>query len=54
MFRRAVKIMKKRKLRKIPNGEQNVQREIELLQVCEIRNVLVKNVRLKPLRGCQQ
>ena len=29
--RRAVKIMKKRKLRKIPNGEANVEREIRLL-----------------------
>lgn len=28
--RRAVKIMKTRRLRKIPNGEQNVQREIQL------------------------
>jgi serine/threonine-protein kinase 11 len=26
LFRRAVKIMKRKKLRKIPNGEQNVQR----------------------------
>ena len=26
LFRRAVKILKRRKLRKIPNGEQNVQR----------------------------
>lgn len=26
LFRRAVKILKKRKLRRIPNGEQNVQR----------------------------
>lgn len=28
----AVKIMKRRKLRRIPNGEQNVQREIQLLK----------------------
>lgn len=26
LFRRAVKILKKKKLRRIPNGEQNVQR----------------------------
>lgn len=26
LFRRAVKILKRKKLRKIPNGEQNVQR----------------------------
>ena len=28
LCRRAIKIMKRKKLRKIPNGEQNVQREI--------------------------
>ena len=28
LCRRAVKIMKKRKLRKIPKGEENVEREI--------------------------
>lgn len=27
LFRRAVKILKRKKLRKIPNGEQNVQRQ---------------------------
>eukprot|EP00088_Acartia_fossae_P022931 TRINITY_DN2401_c0_g1_i1.p1 TRINITY_DN2401_c0_g1~~TRINITY_DN2401_c0_g1_i1.p1 ORF type:complete len:640 (-),score=154.70 TRINITY_DN2401_c0_g1_i1:398-2317(-) len=40
LCRRAVKIMKKRKLRKIPNGEQNVQREIELLQALSHNNIL--------------
>lgn len=30
--RRAVKILTKRKLRRIPNGEENVQREIQLLR----------------------
>lgn len=29
--RRAVKIMKKRRLRRIPNGEENVQRKVSLL-----------------------
>jgi len=40
LCRRAVKIMKKRKLRKIPNGEQNVSREIELLQSLNHVNIL--------------
>ena len=31
LCRRAIKIMKRKKLRKIPNGEQNVQREIGIL-----------------------
>ncbi|BFY99202.1 hypothetical protein BsWGS_02243 [Bradybaena similaris] len=38
--RRAVKILKKRKLRRIPNGEQNVQREIKLLKRLRHRNVI--------------
>jgi len=40
LCRRAVKIMKKRKLRKIPNGEENVKREIQLLQSLDHRNVM--------------
>lgn len=40
LVRRAVKIMKKRKLRKIPNGEQNVEREINLLHELNHRNVM--------------
>jgi len=40
LCRHAVKIMKKRKLRKIPNGEQNVQREIDLLQSLNHKNVM--------------
>eukprot|EP00042_Codosiga_hollandica_P028833 m.154481 g.154481 ORF g.154481 m.154481 type:complete len:209 (-) comp52891_c0_seq2:1136-1762(-) len=36
--RLAVKIMNNRKLRKIPNGQQNVKREIKLLRVCEDRS----------------
>ena len=31
--RAAVKIMKKKKLKKIPSGEENMKREINLLQV---------------------
>lgn len=38
--RRAFKIMKKKRLRKIPNGEQNVQREIELLCRLNHANVI--------------
>ena len=40
LMRRAVKIMKKRKLRKIPNGEANVEREIKLLQELSHKNVM--------------
>ena len=40
MRRRAVKIMKKRKLRKIPNGEENVRREIALLKSLKHKNVM--------------
>lgn len=40
LFRRAVKIMKKKKLRKIPNGEQNVQREIQLLKRLHHKNII--------------
>jgi len=40
LIRRAVKIMKKRKLRKIPNGESNVEREIMLLKELEHKNVM--------------
>uniref|UniRef100_T1JKR9 Serine/threonine-protein kinase STK11 n=1 Tax=Strigamia maritima TaxID=126957 RepID=T1JKR9_STRMM len=38
--RLAVKIFKKRKLRRIPNGEQNVQREIRLLKRLSHKNVI--------------
>lgn len=40
LCRRAVKILKKRKLRRIPNGEQNVQREIQLLKILRHKNVI--------------
>ncbi|CAL1536439.1 unnamed protein product [Lymnaea stagnalis] len=40
LCRRAVKILKRRKLRKIPNGEQNVQREIQLLKRLRHKNVI--------------
>lgn len=40
LCRRAVKILKKKRLRKIPNGEQNVQREIQLLKRLKHRNVI--------------
>lgn len=38
--RRVFKIMKKKRLRKIPNGEQNVQREIKLLRQLNHKNVV--------------
>lgn len=40
LCRRAVKIMKQRKLRRIPNGEANVQREIKILKKLRHRNVI--------------
>lgn len=40
LSRRAVKILTKRKLRRIPNGEQNVQREIQLLRNLKHKNVI--------------
>ncbi|KAG7299736.1 Serine/threonine-protein kinase stk11 [Plutella xylostella] len=40
LCRRAVKILKKRKLRRIANGEQNVQREIQLLRILRHKNVI--------------
>ncbi|XP_071953889.1 serine/threonine-protein kinase STK11-like [Antedon mediterranea] len=40
LCRRAVKILKRRKLRKIPNGDQNVQREIKLLRRLHHINVI--------------
>uniref|UniRef100_A0A2M4CZ85 Serine/threonine-protein kinase STK11 n=1 Tax=Anopheles darlingi TaxID=43151 RepID=A0A2M4CZ85_ANODA len=40
LSRRAVKILTKRKLRRIPNGEQNVGREIKLLRKLQHRNVI--------------
>lgn len=40
LSRRAVKILTKRKLRRIPNGEQNVRREISLLRTLHHRNVI--------------
>lgn len=40
LSRRAVKILTQRKLKRIPNGEQNVRREIQLLQVLKHKNVV--------------
>lgn len=40
LCRRAVKILTRRKLRRIPNGEQNVQREIKLLKQLKHKNVV--------------
>ncbi|CAK8685592.1 unnamed protein product [Clavelina lepadiformis] len=40
LCRKAVKIMKKRKLRRIPNGEANVKKEIELLRKLHHENVI--------------
>ncbi|XP_076377947.1 lkb1/serine/threonine kinase 11 isoform X1 [Megalopta genalis] len=40
LCRRAVKILKRKKLRRIPNGELNVQREIKLLRILKHKNVI--------------
>ncbi|XP_077981245.1 serine/threonine-protein kinase STK11-like [Glandiceps talaboti] len=40
LCRHAVKIFKKKKLRKIPNGEANVQREIRLLKRLRHKNII--------------
>ncbi|XP_056149054.1 serine/threonine-protein kinase STK11 [Lampris incognitus] len=40
LCRRAVKILKKRKLRRIPNGEANVKKEIQLLRRLQHKNVI--------------
>jgi len=40
LCRRAIKIIKKRKLRRIPNGEANVKKEIELLRKLQHNNVI--------------
>ena len=40
LHRRAIKIMKKRKLRRIPHGEENVKREIRMLKRLSHKNVI--------------
>ncbi|KAL4236957.1 Serine/threonine-protein kinase stk11 [Mactra antiquata] len=40
LCRRAVKILKKKRLRRIPNGETNVKREIQLLKRLHHRNIV--------------
>nr|XP_002129630.1 serine/threonine-protein kinase stk11 [Ciona intestinalis] len=40
LCRRAIKIMKKRKLKRIPNGESNVKKEIQLLRKLKHKNVI--------------
>ncbi|XP_071496934.1 serine/threonine-protein kinase STK11-like [Diadema setosum] len=40
LCRRAVKILKKKKLKRIPNGEQNVKREIQLLKSLRHPNII--------------
>uniref|UniRef100_A0A1B6EF04 Serine/threonine-protein kinase STK11 n=1 Tax=Clastoptera arizonana TaxID=38151 RepID=A0A1B6EF04_9HEMI len=40
LCRRAGKILKKKKLRRIPNGEENVRREIQLLKLLNHKNVI--------------
>jgi len=40
LCRRAIKIMKRNRLRRIPHGEANVQREIELVQNLKHNNVM--------------
>ncbi|KFP16993.1 Serine/threonine-protein kinase STK11, partial [Egretta garzetta] len=41
LCRRAVKILKKKKLRRIPNGEANVKKEIQLLRRLRHKNVIL-------------
>uniref|UniRef100_A0A8D8PQJ9 non-specific serine/threonine protein kinase n=1 Tax=Cacopsylla melanoneura TaxID=428564 RepID=A0A8D8PQJ9_9HEMI len=40
LCRRAVKIFKKKKLQRIPNGEVNVDREIRLLKMLQHKNII--------------
>ena len=40
LCRRAIKIMKRKRLKKIPHGETNVQREIELVRNLKHKNVM--------------
>ena len=40
LCRRAIKIMKRKKLKKIPNGEANVEREIQLVSKLRHHNIL--------------
>ena len=40
LCRRAVKIMKRKKLRRIPHGEENVEREIKLLATLRHKNIM--------------
>ena len=40
LCRRAIKIMKRNRLRRIPHGEANVQREIELVRNLKHNNVM--------------
>ena len=40
LCRRAIKIMKRKKLKKIPNGEANVEREIQLISKLRHQNIL--------------
>ena len=40
LCRRAVKIMKRRKLRRIPHGEENAESEIRLLASLDHKNVM--------------
>ncbi|XP_042569674.1 serine/threonine-protein kinase STK11-like [Cyprinus carpio] len=40
LCRRAVKILKKKKLRRIPNGEANVKKEIQLLRRLQHKNII--------------
>ncbi len=40
LCRRAIKIMKRRKLRRIPKGEENAENEIRISSTLDHRNVL--------------
>ncbi|KAL7842321.1 hypothetical protein SRHO_G00240100 [Serrasalmus rhombeus] len=44
LCRRAVKILKKKKLRRIPNGEANVKKEIQLLRRLQHKNEMLDSV----------
>uniref|UniRef100_A0A673XX06 Serine/threonine-protein kinase STK11 n=1 Tax=Salmo trutta TaxID=8032 RepID=A0A673XX06_SALTR len=58
LCRRAVKILKKKKLRRIPNGEQNVKKEIQLLRrlrhnnIIQLVEVLYNEENMKQLPPC--
>ena len=40
VFRRAIKIMKRKRLKRIPKGEENVEKEIKLLSTLDHKNIM--------------